>query len=80
MRKISIIVMVVILSIVFSGCAYRHYMGVHGPSIRAFPDNHEGVTEDKDCLKCHHPEKNPEGPPTNHPHFTGCLKCHNDDL
>ena len=48
--------------------------------MKAFSDIHKGVTEDKECLKCHHPEMNPEGPPTNHPHFTGCLKCHNDDL
>ena len=72
--------MALIFSTVIPGCAYRHYMGLHGLSIKAFPDIHQGVTEDKGCLKCHHPEKNPEGPPTNHPHFTGCLKCHNDDL
>jgi Doubled CXXCH motif (Paired_CXXCH_1) len=62
------------------GCTYRHYMGFHGPSIRATPQIHMGVTEDKECLKCHDPERNPEGPPTNHPQFTGCLKCHNDHL
>lgn len=22
----------------------------------------------------------PGVPPTSHPHFTGCLKCHNDDI
>ena len=37
-------------------------------------------TEDYECLECHHPDKDPEGPPTTHPNFTGCLKCHNDDI
>ena len=80
MLKKSIIVMALIFSILNFGCAYRHYMGLHGPSIKSFPDVHEGVTEDNECLQCHHPDRDPEGPPTNHPHFTGCLKCHNDDL
>jgi hypothetical protein len=62
------------------GCAYRHYMGMHGPSIKAFMDIHTTVTEDQACLECHHPDKDPKGPPTSHPRFTGCLKCHNDDL
>lgn len=61
-----------------AGCAYRHYMGFHGPSIRLHPDIHEGVTEDQQCLECHHPDRNPVGPPTSHPQFTGCIKCHND--
>ena len=63
-----------------SGCAYQHYMGMHGPSVKAFPEIHQGVTEDQDCLSCHHPDRNPTGPPTSHPQFTGCLKCHNDGL
>jgi len=80
MKKILIILIALILSSALFSCAYRHYIGLHGPSIKAFPDAHEGVTEDKECLRCHHPEGDPEGPPTSHPHFTGCLKCHNDDL
>lgn len=73
---------VLILSIAlgFSGCAYRYYLGMHGPSIKAFPEVHAGVTEDQECLECHHPDKDPTGPVTTHPNFTGCLKCHNDDL
>ena len=68
------------VAVLFSGCAYRYYLGLHGPSIQAFPDVHQGVTADQDCLKCHDPDANPTGPPTSHPHFTGCLKCHDDDL
>ena len=63
-----------------SGCTYRYYLGLHGSSVKAFPYIHQGVTEDQDCLDCHHPDRNPTGPPTSHPKFTGCLKCHNDDL
>jgi cytochrome c551/c552 len=59
-----------------SGCAYRHYLGMHGPSIKAFPDKHEGVIIDQDCLNCHDPDRNPVGPPTSHPKFAGCIKCH----
>ena len=61
-----------------TGCAYRYYLGMHGPSIRNFPEVHEGVTEDSECLECHHPDRDPSGPPTSHPEFSGCLKCHND--
>jgi hypothetical protein len=35
------------------------------------------VTRDDQCLECHHPD-HAQGPPTPHPDFTGCLKCHND--
>jgi hypothetical protein len=73
------IVLILIILLMFSGCAYRYYLGMHGPSIKAFPDEHEGVTEDHECLECHHPNKDPEATPTTHPDFTGCLKCHNDD-
>jgi len=62
------------------GCAYRHYMGLHGPSIQRFPEVHEGVRTDAECLGCHHPDRDPQGPPTTHPQFKGCLKCHNDPL
>lgn len=76
---IKVIFFGIMLTIV-NGCAYRYYLGLHGPSIKKAPDIHEGITEDKDCLSCHHPDRDPEGPPTTHPQFTGCLKCHNDDL
>jgi len=59
-------------------CAYRYYLGMHGPSMRAYPDIHENVSEDKDCLGCHHPDEASEAPATTHPDFAGCLKCHND--
>jgi len=62
------------------GCAYRYYLGFHGPSIKLHPDQHESVLQDKECLECHDPNNDIEGPPTSHPHFTGCLKCHNDDI
>ncbi len=62
----------------FSGCAYRYYLGMHGPSIREFPDIHKGYTEDSQCLACHGPGSDSTATPTTHPGFTGCLKCHND--
>lgn len=71
MRKTIIILALLVLCIAVFGCAYRHYIGLHGPSIKAFPGVHQAVTEDNECLKCHEPDGNPEGPPTNHPHFTG---------
>ena len=74
------IVMGLVALTMISGCAYRHYLGLHGPSIQRSPDVHEGVTEDQECLECHHPDRDPTGPPTSHPKFTGCLKCHNDDI
>jgi hypothetical protein len=80
MKKCTIIVIIGSFLIVMSSCAYRHYLGFHGPSIKRSPDVHEGVTEDEECLECHHPDKEPSGPPTTHPNFTGCLKCHNDDI
>lgn len=63
-----------------SGCAYRCYLGMHGPSVEAFPDVHLGVTENRECLARHDPDQDSSGPPTMHPQFTGCLKCHNGDL
>jgi hypothetical protein len=74
-RYLQLILM--ISMIIASGCAYRHYMGLHGPSIKAFADIHENVTKDEECLLCHHPAKNPQGPATSHPGIKGCLKCHN---
>lgn len=80
MKTIKQILFGSLILVVVTGCAYRYYLGMHGPSIRNFPDVHEGVTEDSECLQCHHPERDPAGPPTSHPQFTGCLKCHNDPL
>ena len=57
------------------GCAY---LGFHGKSIKLYPDVHGDVAKDAECLECHLPDKDPEGPATPHPGFTGCLKCHND--
>jgi hypothetical protein len=74
------IIIVGISLTLLAGCAYRHYLGLHGPSIQRSPDIHEGVREDAECLACHHPERDPQGPPTTHPQFTGCLKCHNDPV
>ena len=72
-------ILIVLLFIVF-GCTYRYYLGFHGPSIQFYPEEHEGVTRDKECLECHDPKNDSEGPPTSHPQFTGCIKCHNDEV
>lgn len=64
------------LVLIAPGCAYRHYLGMRGPSILPYPDSHQGIREDAQCLQCHHPDRNPTGPPTSHPQFKGCLKCH----
>ncbi len=61
-----------------SGCAYRHYLGMHGPSIKDSPATHLDVKEDGQCLQCHDPDKPTDAPSTSHPHFKGCLKCHSD--
>lgn len=76
-KRIGLDVAILVI-LLLSGCAYRYYMGMHGPSIKQFPEIHQGVTQDAECLKCHHPDHSPTGPPTTHPGFTGCLKCHND--
>ena len=78
MKTVMRIIVCAIALAVLGGCAYRHYLGVHGPSVRNTPDIHQGVADDAECLSCHHPDRNPTGPPTSHPQFTGCLKCHND--
>lgn len=65
-------------TILTSGCAFRRYLGLHGPTIQSVPDPHSGVSTDAQCLSCHHPQ-NPVGTPTTHPRFKGCLKCHNDE-
>jgi len=64
--------------LLLGGCVYRYYLGMHGPSIRRYPEVHAGVVEDAECLACHDPEGDPVGPPTSHPQFVGCLKCHDD--
>jgi predicted CXXCH cytochrome family protein len=63
-----------------SGCSYRYFLGVHGPSIKKSPDIHQTFREDGQCLDCHSPDKAQEAPPTSHPGFKGCLKCHNNDI
>jgi hypothetical protein len=80
MKSIIRILLCGLILVILTGCAYRYYLGMHGPSMSNFPDIHEGVTEDSECLKCHHPDWDSAGPPTSHPQFTGCLKCHNDPL
>ena len=74
------IMVVGFVAVLLGGCAYGHYMGLHGPSIRSSPEVHQGVRADADCLACHDPDRDPVGPPTSHPQFTGCLKCHDDPL
>lgn len=66
--------------LVSSGCAYRYYLGMHGPSIRDYPEIHlESIKEDSQCLECHASKDNAaDAPVTSHPDFKGCLKCHND--
>jgi hypothetical protein len=50
------------LCLVAGGCAYRHYLGVHGPSIRRFPEIHAGARLDEECLACHLPSPVPRLP------------------
>ncbi len=80
MQRVKGVIVCAVAAAVLCGCAYRHYMGLHGPSIRNSPDVHEGVREDAECLACHDPDRDPVGPPTSHPQFTGCLKCHDDPV
>jgi hypothetical protein len=68
-----------LLALAISGCSYKAYMGMHGRSIKLHPDIHDNVIEDKQCLECHHPDIS-EGPATPHSDFTGCIKCHNDEI
>ena len=74
------IVLLALFITLFSNCAYRHYLGFHGPSINLHPDIHSGFSRDTECLECHHPDKSGKGPQTSHFNFTGCLKCHADDM
>lgn len=78
MRRIKLLLLGGIIIFLITGCAYRYYFGMHGPSIKAFPEIHSGFTKDAECLGCHGLGVESQGPPTSHPQFTGCLKCHND--
>jgi hypothetical protein len=78
MRTIKIALFALLAVMTFSGCMVRYYLGMHGPSVKRYPDIHAGITRDQECLQCHRAQNNPQGPVTNHSHFTGCLKCHND--
>ena len=69
----------ILLFLIISGCSYKAYMGVHGASIKLHPEIHVDITEDKQCRECHGPDT-ADGPVTPHPGFTGCIKCHNDDI
>ena len=65
-----------------AGCAYRYYLGMHGPTTKNYPDIHlANITNDSQCLSCHAiKEETPDAPQTTHPNFKGCLKCHNDEV
>lgn len=77
---ISTLIVLAILS-ASSGCAYRHYLGMHGPTIRKYPEIHTAeIREDSQCLGCHGPDASADAPPTTHPGFKGCLDCHNEPL
>jgi hypothetical protein len=81
MKKWVFMAGMLMLDLVFwSGCAYHYCMGMHGPSIRLHPEVHQGFKENGECLSCHHLDPDPRGPPTTHPGFVGCLKCHNDEV
>jgi len=80
MKPLLRLFILALLRSLFFGCAYRYYLGLHGLSIRLHPEQHAAVSLDSECLQCHDPENGPVGPPTSHPHFTGCLKCHNDAI
>ncbi len=74
--KLSLTTALLLLLLATTGCAYRHYLGLHGPSIAASPDIHLDARSDGQCLECHNPDTPTDAPPTNHPGFTGCLTCH----
>lgn len=77
-RLLTFAFIVVLMS--SAGCAYRYYLGMHGPSTRNFPEVHTAdITEDAQCMQCHAPTDNSgDAPVTSHPGFKGCLKCHSD--
>ncbi len=78
MQRIITSILAVAFSITLAACAHRYYLGFHGPTIKTFPDIHRAVVEDDECLGCHGDGDQSQGPPTSHPQFKGCLKCHND--
>ncbi|MEJ2200609.1 MAG: hypothetical protein P8X63_06300 [Desulfuromonadaceae bacterium] len=80
MNKILGKILLSLLLLAVFGCSgYRAYLGLHGNSIRLHPEAHDAaLSEDSQCLECHHPD-HAAGPPTPHPGFKGCLKCHNDE-
>jgi len=79
-RFLKITLLLMLLLSVFGCYGYRAYMGLHGKSIKLYPDVHESsFTEDSKCLECHHPD-HPQGPPSPHPNFTGCIECHSDEI
>jgi hypothetical protein len=82
MMKKTLTLVALALVVTSTGCAYRYYLGLHGPTIRSLPDIHtEVIKDDAQCLKCHGAENTSgEAPSTSHPGFKGCLKCHNDPL
>jgi hypothetical protein len=80
MKPIKCFLAIFFAAMVLAGCAYRYYLGMHGPSVRRHVEIHAGIRMDKECLECHTSSNNPGVPATNHPQFTGCLKCHNDAL
>ena len=82
MKKKTLTLVALAFAVSSTGCAYRYYLGLHGPSIGNMPEIHsEVMKDDAQCLKCHGQENSSgEAPPTSHPGFKGCLKCHNDPL
>jgi len=76
MKTYVITVCSVLVSFTIGSCAY---LGFHGPSVKMYPDIHQNVSEDWQCLECHHGD-DPQGPITPHPNFSGCLKCHGDEI
>lgn len=81
-KKRTLTLALVLVLMTSTGCAYRYYLGMHGPSNRSYPEIHlDSITEDAQCLECHSPKNNSgDAPTTNHPDFKGCLKCHNDPV
>jgi hypothetical protein len=80
MKSLFKIFFLVVFLITAIACAYRPYLGLHGPSIKLYPDVHEGVNQKTQCFECHDPDNNSSRSPTHHASFKGCLKCHNDDV
>jgi hypothetical protein len=72
---IKILLMGTILIVL--GCGHTAYLGMHGRSIRLYPDVHESMEKDSQCLECHD-SGSTDAPVSPHPDFTGCIKCHND--